>query len=236
MSFFKRLEGTFFGPRPVFESLAAKPVWVDALVIILLLMAVFAAVTTPYAQSDQLKMWKENTKLQERLGAERYAKAIEQIEGASGSSTLLVRGVATSAVLGAIGLAFSSLILLVLGRFVSTQGSYAGVLAALVHASFIDKFLGNAVRAFLIVTRKSVMETSTSLAMLFPKIEMASPAYLVLAQLDIFQIWMFGVLAVGLSALFKVDLRKSLAISYGFWLLKSAVYVALGLIGMSYMK
>lgn len=236
MSFFKRLEGTFFGPKPVFQSLAEKPVWADALVILLLLLAVFAAVTAPYAQSDLLRTWKDNTRLQERLGPERYAQAIEQLESASSSSGVLVRGVATSTLLGAIGLAFSALILLVLGRFVSTQGSYAAVLAALVHAAFIDKLLGNAVRAFLIVTRKSVMQTSTSLAMLFPKVEMTSPLYVVLAQLDLFQVWMFGVLAVGLSAVFKVDLRRSLAISYGFWLLKCAVNVALGLIGMSYVK
>ena len=47
---------------------------------------------------------------------------------------------------------------------------------------------------------------------------------------------MFGVLAVGLSAVFKVDLRKALFISYGFWLLKSVIFIALGIIGMSYMK
>ena len=107
--------------------------------------------------------------------------------------------------MGAIGLLFSSLILLMLGRFVSSTGNYVRVLAAVVHASFIDKLLGNAVRAFLIVTRKSVMQTSTSLAMLFPKIELTSPAYIILGQIDLFQIWMFGVLAIGLSAVFKIE-------------------------------
>jgi len=29
MSFFTRLEGVFFGPKPVFEALAEKPVWVE---------------------------------------------------------------------------------------------------------------------------------------------------------------------------------------------------------------
>jgi hypothetical protein len=235
MSFFKRLEGVFFAPTPTFRSLAEKPVWVDALVILVLIMAVFSAVIAPYMQADQLKMFKDNTKLQERMGETRFAEMVANMENASPSSAV-VRGVMWGTATGAIGLLFSSLILLVLGRFVSTQGNFIGVLAVLVHAGFIDKLLGNGVRSFLILTRKSVMQTSTSLAMLFPKIELTSPAYIILGQLDLFQIWMFGVLAIGLSAVFKVSLRKSLFISYGFWLLKSIVYIAIGLIGMSYMK
>jgi Yip1 domain len=235
MSFFKRVEGVFFGPGPMFRSLAEKPVWFDALIILLLLLAVFAAVVAPYSQSDQLRMFKDNTRLKERMGETRYAELIARIENASPSGTV-AKGVVLGTAMGAIGLLFSSLVLLILGRFVSAQGNYISVVAAVVHASFIDKLLGNAVRAFLIVTRKSVMQTSTSLAMLFPKIEMTSPAYVILGQIDLFQIWMFGVLAVGLSAVFKIDLRKSLFISYGFWLLKSVIYVALGIIGMSYMK
>jgi hypothetical protein len=235
MSFFKRLEGVFFGPTPTFRALAEKPVWIDALVILLLLLAVFSAVIAPYTQSDQLKMFKDNTKLQQRMGETRYAEMIAKLENASASGAV-VKGVAWGTAMGAVGLLFSSLILLIFGRFVSTQGNYVGVLAAVVHASFIDKLLGNAVRALLITTRKSVMQTSTSLAMLFPKIELTSPAYVILGQVDLFQLWMYGVLAVGLSAVFKVSLRKSLFISYGFWLLKSVVYIVLGLIGMSYMK
>ena len=236
MSFFKRLEGVFFAPTPVFRSLAEKPVWVDALVILLLLMAVFSAVIAPYTQSDQLKMFKDNTKLKERMGETRYTEMIAKLESASpierrhqgrrlghrhgGHRASLLRASSSSSSDG------SS----------PPRGTIVGVLAALVHASFIDKLLGNAVRTFLILTRKSVMQTSTSLAMLFPKIELTSPAYIILGQIDLFQIWMFGVLAVGLSAVFKVDLRKSLFISYGFWLLKSVVFIALGIIGMSYMK
>ena len=235
MSFFKRLEGVFFGPTPMFRSLAERPVWVDALIILLLLTAVFSAVVSPYIQADQLKMYKDNTKLRDRMGETRYNDMLAKLEKPS-STAALVRGAAWGTAMAAIGFLFSSLIILLLGRFGSSQGNFNGVLAAVLHASFIDKLLGNGVRTFLILSRKSVMQTSTSLALLFPKLEISSPAYIVLAQLDLFQIWMFGVLAIGLSAVFKVSLRKALIISYGFWLLKSAVYVAISLIGMSYMK
>ncbi len=235
MSFFKRVEGVFFGPTPVFRSLAEKPVWVDALVIILLLLALFAAVVAPFTQSDQIKLFKDNTKLKERMGETRFNELIARLESAPTSGAVM-KGVIWGTALGAIGLLFSALVLLIFGRFVSSQGNYIAVLAAVVHASFIDKLLGNAVRTLLIVTRKSVMQTSTSLAMIFPKLELTSPLYTILGQIDLFQIWMFGVLAVGLSAVFKVDLRKALVISFGFWLLKCAVFIALGIFGMSFLK
>ena len=38
-----------------------------------------------------------------------------------------------------VALLLQSLLLLILGRFVSTQGTYVQVLSALVHASLVDK-------------------------------------------------------------------------------------------------
>ena len=139
-----------------------------------------------------------------------------------------ILGVGFSLLFNLVGIFFSSLILLIMGRFVSSQGGYLPVLAAVVHANFVDKLLGNGVRALLIGTRHSVMQTSTSLALLFPKMEVTTPAYIMLGQLDFFQIWMFGVLGLGLSAIFKIETKKAMFISYGFWLIKSLLTIALG--------
>jgi len=110
------------------------------------------------------------------------------------------------------------------------------VLAALVHANLIDKLFGNAVRLVLALTRGSVMQTSTSLALLFPRMEVTSTPYIMLAQIDFFQLWMFGILAFGLAAIFKVELKKALILSYGVWLLKALANVGLGLISMSFLR
>lgn len=80
MNLFKRLEGIFFNPRPVFDGLAAKPVWVDALVVILLALIAFNLVVAPFMQRDQLQLMKDNTALKERLGADRYTQMIQNIE------------------------------------------------------------------------------------------------------------------------------------------------------------
>jgi hypothetical protein len=110
------------------------------------------------------------------------------------------------------------------------------VLSALVHASLVDKVLGNAVRLALALTRQSLMQTSTSLALLFPKMEVTSTPYIMLTQIDFFQIWMFGILAFGLAAIFKIQPKKALFLSYGLWLLKALFNIGIGLVGMSFLR
>ena len=125
------------------------------------------------------------------------------------------------------------MILLVLSKFFSTQGSYKQLASSMFHANFINGVLGNAVRFGLINIKHSVFKISTGLAVFFPKLEPTSSAYIILNSIDFFQLWMFGVLGYALSAIFKLDLKKSLVISYLFWGLKTLFNIALGIWGMS---
>jgi len=235
MSLLKRIQGVFFEPRPTFEGLAARPVWIDALVVILLALIAFNLVVAPYMQRDQLALMKDNAALKERLGEDSYAKMIERTENPSPASRIMQTFVATP-LYAIVAILLQSLFLLILGRFLSTQGTYVQVLSALVHASLIDKLLGNAVRLVLALVRGSLMQTSTSLALAFPNLEVTSTLYIVLTQFDIFQLWMFGVLAFGLAAILKIGLKKALALSYGLWFLKALVNIGMGLIGTAFLR
>lgn len=235
MSFLQRLQGVFFEPKRVFDALAAKPAWIDAVVVVLVALIAFNLVVAPYMQRDNLRLMKDNAALKDKMGEEAYAKLIERTENPSTSFRVVQTFVATPLFYLA-ALLLQSLLLLILGRLLSTQGAYVQVLAALAHASFVDKLLGNGVRLALALTRKSVLQTSTGLALLFPNMEVTSTAYIVLAQVDLFQLWMFGVLALGLAAIFKISLKKALALSYGMWLLKALANIGIGLISMSFMR
>ncbi len=208
--------------------------WVDALVVLLVLIGLFSFLTAPYLQKDSLQIMKDNVRMQERLGEENYNRMIDRLENPSQSMVILQTfGIIPVSFL--VGLLFSSLIILVMGRFTSTEGKYVQVFSVLLHANFVDKILGNALRLILVFTRKSVMQTTTSLALFFPRLEVTSSAYLVLTQFDFFQLWLFGLLGFGLSQVLKIELKRALVISYAFWLLKSLLYIALGLIRMRYM-
>ncbi len=154
MNLFKRLQGVFFEPKRVFDGLAEKPVWIDALVVVLVALIAFNLIVAPYMQKDQLQLMKDNAALKERMGEEAYTKMIERTEHPSASFRIVQTFVSTPLFYLA-ALLLQSLLLLILGRLLSTQGTYVQVLAALVHASFIDKLLGNGVRLVLALTRKS---------------------------------------------------------------------------------
>lgn len=235
MSLIRRLEGVFFDPKTVFPALAERPVWIDALVVLLVALIAFNLIIAPYMQKDQLALTKDSTALRERMGEDAYAKRIALMENPSTAMRVIQTFVATPLFFLA-ALLLQSFLLLVLGRLFSTQGTYVQVLSVLVHASLIDKLLGNAVRLVLALTRGSVMQISTGLALLFPRLEVTSTLYIILAQVDLFQLWLFGVLAFGLAAVFKISMRKALALSYGIWLLKALTTIAIGLIFMSFYK
>jgi len=234
MSLFNRFQGIFFSPQPTLKGISEKPIWVDALIILLIASAVFAYVIAPYSNQDTLKAMKDNVKLQERLGKERYEASIKSLENPSQISTIL-RSVVWSTLGLAVGLLISSLFLLIIGRLVSTEGVFIAVFAVLVHANFIDKILGNSVRVALILTRKSVIQTTTSLALLVPNADFTSIPFILLSQIDFFQLWMFTVIGYGLSFVFKIPTKKAMVIAYSFWFLKSLLYIGMLFLSRSFL-
>lgn len=235
MNIIERIQGIVFNPQQTFPALSDKPLWKDALVLLLMAWILFGYITGPYSRQDNVKFMESNVQLRERIGEERFNQALENLRNPSLSSKIL-RGFVLSPLSLLIGLLLSSLVLLVMGRLTSTEGKFIHVFSAYIHANFIDKILGNAVRLVLILMRKSYLQTTTSLALFFPHLEITSPAYIILSQVDFFQLWMFGILGYGLSAIFKVPLKKALILSYAFWLLKSLLYISIGLVSMQFLR
>ncbi len=235
MNFFDRFQGVFFSPQQTFKAISEKPVWIDALIILLVLLAIFTYIASPFLQKDSLQAMKDNLKLKERYGEERYNQMIERLENTS-QTTIMVRSFLATPFTFLIGFLFSSLIILALGRLFSAEGNYRQVFTAYLHANFIDKILGNSLRLVLVLSRKSFAQVTTSLALFFPKLEMTSKAYVVVSQVDFFQIWLFGIFALALSTIFKIKMKKALLISYSFWFLKSLIYVVLGFLSLSYFQ
>lgn len=234
MNFLVRLQGIFFTPKLTLKALSEKSLWVDALIILLILLALFTYIVTPYSNKDRAEILKNDIKYQERIVEETFKQRIEQLENPS-QTLIILSSFLLSPISFIVGFLISSLIILAIGRFFSTEGKFKQVFSAYLHANFIDKILGNIVRLALILSRKSVMQTTTSLAILFPQLEITSLGFIVLSQFDFFQIWLFGILGYGLSQIFNIEMKKALIISYSFWLIKSLFYIALTYLGMRLM-
>lgn len=223
MNFIDRLQGIFFNPKVTLKAISEKPVWVDTIIILLVILTIFSFIVAPYLQKDTAQTLKNSVELQERLGEERLEQQLEFYNSKLYFFIIIFVGIITNL----IGFFLPPLILLGMGRMFSTDGNYKQIFSVYIHASLVDKILGNAVRLILILTRKSVFQTTTSLALFFPRLDITSSAYRVLSQVDFFQLWLFGILGYGLSSVFKIELKKALIISYGFWFLKSILYIAL---------
>lgn len=235
MNLGQRFLGVFTNPKETFTGLAEKPVWLDALIIILIATILYGFLIAPYAAKDNYELMQNSTKLKQQLGEEKFKTFLEDARKKAEEPTTagrLQQGL-MAGVFGLLAIFIQTLILLVLSKFFSTQGSYKQLLSAMFHASFINTVLGNAVRLGLASVKHSAFKISTGLAVFFPKLEPTSSAYIVLNNIDIFQLWMFGVLGYALAAIFKLDLKKSLVISYLFWGLKTLVNIILGIWGMS---
>jgi len=224
LSFGGRLIGTFFDPGRTFKAIAVRPIWVDVLIVLLILVSLYTYLIFPFGQKDSLRSFEDNAaKLKAKWGETQYASALERLKGQDRSLAAFL----VTPLTYLIGILFSGLIVLGMGRLVSTQGSYLQVFSSLLHANLVDKLLGNGLRLFLISGRKSVFQTSTGLPVLFPKLDAMSTAYSLLGQVDLFQIWTFCLFGIGLAAAFKISLKKGLVISFAFWLLKSGLTAAL---------
>ena len=121
MSLLKRIQGVFFEARPTFEGLAAKPVWIDTLVVVLLALIAFNLVVAPYMQRDQLALMKDNAALKERLGEDSFAKMIERTENPSPASRIMQTFVITP-LYAIVAILLQSLFLLILGLLVRAPG------------------------------------------------------------------------------------------------------------------
>jgi len=235
MDFVKRLAGVFSDPRRTLASLAEKPVWVDVLVLVLIALALYSVVIMPYSRHDQLQMIKESTKLKERLGEERFNQSVQTLE-APPTTWNFIQTIGGAPLVFMLAMLVQGLMFMFFGHLTSTQGTFKQVFAALIHTNVIHALAANGVRLILTLVRKSVLQVSTGLPLLFPKMEITSTPYIVLSQVDFFQLWVFGVLAFGMSAAFKISLKKALILSYTVWLLKAVFNVGLALIGMSFIR
>lgn len=227
MSFGGRLIGTFLWPGRTFRAIAGRPVWVDILVLVLVLISLYSYLTFPFGQMDRIRtMEAHEANLTAKWGASGYASELERIKGRDRYLSAFV----VTPLTALFGLLFAALIVLGLARVVSTEGNYLQVFSSLLHASLVDKLLGNGLRLYPILSRGSTADVPTGLSGFFLKLEGTSMTAALLAQLDPFQIWMYFLFALGLAAAFKINLKKGLVISFVFWLIKSLFAVGLFII------
>ena len=125
MGFFNRLVGVFFNPRDTFEALSKKPVWVDMLIFLLILAALYAALIAPYIALDRLKRLENDITLKEEIGEEAYNQQLEFWRDPP--QFMITMCIIMQLISLPIGFLIQSLIILGLGRLTSVEGKFIQV-------------------------------------------------------------------------------------------------------------
>ncbi|MCP2520372.1 YIP1 family protein [Candidatus Aminicenantes bacterium AC-335-B20] len=223
MNLLQKFHEVIFKPNQTFKEISERPEWKKVLIVLLIGVAVYSFLIGPYKAKDSADMLRNNVKLQEKIGVEKFEKLIERTE----NPTLLSRifhSFLFVPVITIIGLLISSSVIFGISRLFSHQGDFKCLFSSFLHANFIHLILGNIVRLCIVFLKKSSLIT-TSLAIFFPKISFPSTSFLILNQFDFFYIWTLLVLAFGIFYIFKITFKKSLLIIFIFWVIKSIVYI-----------
>ena len=146
----------------------------------------------------------------------------------TGPATLMISG-SISAVISAFARVFWwALVLWLLGLvFLKTKLDYLKAVEVAGLASMIV-VLGTIVTLLLSVSLGKI--TAPSLALCVGNFSAKNPLHLTLAAMNLFALWLTGVLAVGLSRLTGARFSKALLLTGGFWLVMQFCFILLAVL------
>lgn len=222
-----RLIGVLISPVKTFESIARKPTWGVAFVVLVVVQLGFVAVATPKFDMEQ-----EIRQGMERRGQDVPEEQMEEILERSDSFRWL--GLVSQAVIAPAVYFLLGLIFWLLLRFVGESDfSYPASMAALTHG-FMPWVVAGLLSLPLLFARDSLTPTelrsgllASNLGVLVP--EDASPVLeSLLASVDVFSLWTLALLVVGYAAVARTKRSTVAWVVVGLWVL----YV-LGKIGIT---
>jgi len=202
--FFKRLMWLFVSPGRLMEELAGKPRVLFWMVFGSLAAAVPYAVRRPVYEEMLRKSIAAGSEYMESFGIEMTPEMIE-----AGLPRAVVTGIVTAPVYAAAGFALMALLFFIILRIMGGEGKYKAYLSVVVHAGIIPVLYSLLLTAVSFYTGSLHQAAPlTSLASLASPEEMNPYVYGLLAGIDVFAIWRYSVMAIGLTAVSKLKKKQ----------------------------
>lgn len=198
-------------PRKTFEALKPSVPWILPLVVMLLAVAGFTYVNWPYLLEQRIEAFKAS----ERFSPEQKAEILQGMEEKrSGPAAIdIVPGPVMVLLLSLLGAA----VWLLIGNVVlSGDGTFKQIWSAFNYGGMIgvvEMLLKTA-----LMQMKQSADVFTSLALLAPDLDSTGYAFRALDAVDVFGIWFFLVMAIGVSVMCKVKPQKATTVSLVFFL------------------
>jgi hypothetical protein len=216
--FLEVCKGIIDNPGTSIGRAMEKKRWLGAFALILLTASIVTYATYPITKAEGAKFIRDS-EMADRLSEEQLAGLDQFTPGQR------LFGALTQLPLAALMLLLAAFFIYLFFKVAGAEGEFGHYFSAVAHASLLDMVLGGAVKAALVLMKKT-MFVHTGLTILFPSLDFRSLSYLVLAQFDFFSLWYLLALALGIAHFTRISAKKSIVIVVFYFLFKSLVFVS----------
>jgi tryptophan-rich sensory protein len=221
MSGLQRIWGTLFEPSRTFTWLAQKPTWILPVVILMVIVLVTSVVSRPLQIQEQVLRIEENDQLTDQQ-KEQYTEMVHQrteqpVWKILGYVFPIVGVFIFVLLLSAIWYFGANVLLGGNAPFKKMFSLYSHTTLTAIPATIVKVPL---------MLAKGSLRVQTSLAALMPAGQEDSVIFKLLAKTDIFSIWQHVLLAIGLTVIYKFDMKKAAGLVIAFYCLWIVVSVA----------
>lgn len=222
--FLSDLKGVILTPAQTIAAVMERKRWLPALALVVAVSLLLSYLAYPVVKVEQAKLVRSSP-MADRLSEEQLDNLDKYTPAKRVGETLFQ-------------LPIQPLIFVLAAFFIylffkigGAEGFFVNYFTAVCYASLIDTVFGGLVKTALILLKKSIM-VSTSLTLLFPAMEIRSPAYLMLSQFDLFSIWYLVALALAIAVFSKMSPSRSLAIASAYFAFRAIVFVLFSMLFM----
>ena len=218
MSLLQRIWGILVSPGAVLESIRERPRLLGVLIVLAVLYLAAGILLIQPSINDQMDQVAKQ-------GANMTAEQLDQAQ--SRTESIMPFAVPASAVAFGLAALFIVAAVLMLVANVGLGGSikYKTMVVAIAHTSMVG-IPATLVKVPLSIA-KGTNKVQTSLAALLPADAQETVLYRVLAQFDVFALWMLGLNILAVAILARIPTRKAAVALVLLWLVWSVIVVAL---------
>jgi hypothetical protein len=206
--FLGRVVGVFFSPSETFEDVRRRPTILLPMIVLFVLMAVIFYVIFPAQVADNAVRVEKNPAFQS-LSEEQREQQVAFMTGGIARMASAVGGPAAILVFTL----FFALLYWGLGHLLGGEPTYKAVLSMLLFIGMLNPVAHFAVKAPLMLAKKTMIGVTFGPAMFLPDLEITSMTFTALALLDLFNIWGVVVTGIGIARVARISTALGMTLS-----------------------
>ncbi len=194
-----RIVGVLFAPKATYADVAARPRWIGALLVVLLLTggSTFAFLSTEIGKNAMLDQQRQTM---ESFGVKMNDQAMQRIEEGAARAPYF-GAIFGSLFLVVAGLAIAGIALAVFNAVLGGDAKFKQVFAVVVHSGVILAL--GALFVMPLDYARETLSSPTTLSVFLPFLEENSFLARFLGSIDLVRVWWFVSLSVGLGVLYR---------------------------------